>query len=472
MLTGEQWERYGVCEVTKPNTHGEGDLTNTVYDERMGVLEVGKECLTCAYDASICPGHFGYIKLAVPVFNIKYLPIVQSIVKCICVECGTLRVSPEYAELRGIQKIASDRRLKALLKLCKQAKTCRRCGKTLPTGLDKEGIRCLYRDANGQRTIPKTAADILTLFEEVGPVAFALMGFNQNLAPNPFFKTEVALTGDETYVEHIHQNSPRALIFTVLPVTPPFARPWVIRNGDKSDDDLTEKYNNIVKTNQRIRERELTEVAREDAIRKLEEHINTLIDNHAESSKGSARTHRGLCDRIQGKGNRMQENVMAKRTDFSARTVLAGAGPEARFGQIGVPRRMAETLTVKARVTRMNYQHICEQMEKGKINSLWRWDKLQKKHRYKGLATAEIKKNVGIRVGDIIERHLKEGDWVLLNRQPTLRKESMVGCQVAIIEDDVFRIPLAITTPLGADFDGPTNNGRTSKQTKSEVKFA
>jgi len=53
LLTGHQWEEYGVCEITKPNTHGIGDLTNTVYDERMGVLEVNKECYTCGYDSSV-----------------------------------------------------------------------------------------------------------------------------------------------------------------------------------------------------------------------------------------------------------------------------------------------------------------------------------------------------------------------------------------------------------------------------------
>jgi len=97
-------------------------------------------------------------------------------------------------------------------------------------------------------------------------------------------------------------------------------------------------------------------------------------------------------------------------------------------------------------------------MERGEINSLWRWNPIQNKMSYKGLATDSIKKKVGVRVNDTIERSLDNGDWVLLNRQPTLRRESMVGCKVVIIEDSVFRIPLAITSPLGADFDGDEAN--------------
>ena len=103
LLEGKQWDEYGVCEVSKPNTHGIGDLTNTVYDERMGVLEANKVCYTCGYDSSVCPGHLGYIKLATPIFNIKLIPIIQNILKCICIECGTLRIPGDFVILKGLK---------------------------------------------------------------------------------------------------------------------------------------------------------------------------------------------------------------------------------------------------------------------------------------------------------------------------------------------------------------------------------
>jgi len=454
LLEGKQWEEYGVCEVSKPNTHGIGDLTNTVYDERMGVLEANKVCYTCGYDSSVCPGHLGYIKLATPIFNIKLIPIIQNILKCICVECGTLRIPEDLVILKGLKKLSMNHRLKALIKLCVKMKACSKCKNVLPTGMDKEGIKCIYKTSSGIQLVTKTPSEILALFEKVDPETTNLLGFNHKLAPNPKFQTKVALTENKTYTEHRHYNSLDAFIFTVLPVIPPFARTWVIRNGIKSDDDLTEKYNAIVKLNQKFADKDITEFARGEATRKLEEHISTLIDNHNETSAGMNRTHRGLADRIQGKGNRMQENVMAKRSDFSARTVLASGGPGIRFGEIGVPRDMTKILTVKLRVTYRNYETVCKMMERGEINSLWRWNSVQNKMSYKGLATDAIKKKVGVRVNDTVERALANGDWVLLNRQPTLRRESMVGCKVVIIEDSVFRIPLAITSPLGADFDG------------------
>ena len=452
LLTGHQWEEYGVCEITKPNTHGIGDLTNTVYDERMGVLEVNKECYTCGYDSSVCPGHPGYIKLVVPIFNIKLISTVQNVIKCVCVECGALRIPTDLLGMKNILTLKGSSRLKALIKICKKAKRCPECQHMLPVSLNKEGVECVYRTEHGEQTVTKSPEEILKLFEKITETSGKVMGFNGNLAPNRLYQHKFALVGDKTYVEHRHRNYLDSLIFTVLPVIPPFARTWVIRNGVKSDDDLTEKYNTIVKLNQRLYDQELSVYSREDLVRKLEEHVNTLIDNQNETCTGMNRTHRGLADRIQGKGNRMQENVMAKRADFSARTVLASGGPEIRFGEIGVPRAMTKILTVKVRVTPQNFEAIQKTMREGHINSLWRWNRTQNKMGYKGLATDTIKKKVGLRINDTVERSLSAGDWVLLNRQPTLRRESMVGCKVVIIEDDVFRIPLAITSPLGADF--------------------
>ena len=144
LLEGKQWEEYGVCEVSKPNTHGIGDLTNTVYDERMGVLEVNKECYTCGFDSSVCPGHLGYIKLATPIFNNKLVPVIQNILKCVCIECGTLRIPLDFAELKGLTDLIMIHRLKSLIKLCMKIKTCSKCKNILPTGMDKEGVKCIY----------------------------------------------------------------------------------------------------------------------------------------------------------------------------------------------------------------------------------------------------------------------------------------------------------------------------------------
>ena len=452
LLTGPEWEQYAVCEVNKPNTQGMGELTNTGYDERMGILELNKECYTCGHDSTGCPGHLGYIKLATPVFNEKLLTTVHYILKCVCVDCGALRVPLSFASMKGLESTNRQRRLKALMKICKKAKTCPKCNVVLPASIEKDGLRCGYPTPAGLQTIAKTAAQVLELFGKIDAETVIMLGFNDDLSPNPVFKRRFFLSNDEVITEHCHRNALASLIFTVLPVIPPFARTWVIRNGVKSDDDLTEKYNSIVKVNRRLLDPSLTGFAREEASRKLEEHVHTLIDTHHDTCGGMNRTHRGLADRIKGKGNRMQENVMAKRADFSARTVLASGGPEIRFGQIGVPSQIANILTVQERVTHRNFHEILLEMKKGTINSLWRWNPIRNRMSYKGLATADIKRKVGLRVNDTVERPLRNDDWFLLNRQPTLRRESMVGCQVVVIKDSVFRIPLAITNPLAADF--------------------
>nr|QBK86972.1 MAG: DNA-directed RNA polymerase subunit alpha [Marseillevirus LCMAC103] len=477
LLTGEQWRRFGVCAVTKPNTHGVGDLANTVYDERMGVLDVGKWCHTCGHDNVDCPGHHGYIELVHPVFNIKCLPIVQKIVKCVCVRCGALRVSPEHVELKGVRRLKRARRMKALLKLCEKAKVCVRCGAALPY-LDAEGVRCYYDKKAKHQAVVKTPADVLELFDKARrdhPGIFELMGFNHGLSTDARYSVSTVVSADATDVVHLHSNDPKALIFSVLPVIPPCARTWVIRNGDKSDDDLTEKYNNIVKTNRKLADPNhvLTEVAREETIRKLEDHVNTLIDNHRDTNT-TGRSHRGIIDRIQGKGNRVQENVMAKRVDQSARTVIASGGPGIRFGEIGVPAKMADILTVPVSVTPLTLQYAQRLAADGRIRSVFRWDPEQRKRTYRMIRTPRMMQVVGVRLGDKVERCLETGDVVLLNRQPTLRKESMIGHRVVVLppHESVFRIPLAVTTPLGADFDGDECNIHVPQSARARAECA
>lgn len=470
LLTGEQWKAYGVCAVTKPNAHGVGDLANTVYDERMGVLEPDRQCQTCFHTNTECNGHLGYIELAVPVFNPKTLPIVQKVLKCVCVECGALRVSLDHAELKGVRRGPGAagaprraRQLKLLLKLCEKVRRCPACGCTLPF-LDKDGVRCYYDKKNRQQGITKTPADVLRLFDKIDPAVFTMMGFNHGLSPNPAF-SDVARDADGAPVRtHRHANDPRALVFTVLPVIPPCARTWVVRGGDKSDDDLTEKYNNIVRTNAKLRGEggggdALSALAREELARKLEEHIFTLIDNQKSANAGGAgasRAHQGLGERVQGKGGRVQDNVVAKRVDFSARTVVDSGGPSIRMGQLGVPAQMAASLTVPVEVTPATLVYARKLAAVGRIKSLWRWNpKLQRKT-YRRMLNPTVMAAVGVRLGDTVERTLETGDHVLLNRQPTLRKESMIGHEIVVLPpgESVFRVPLAVTIPLGADFDG------------------
>ena len=129
-----------------------------------------------------------------------------------------------------------------------------------------------------------------------------------------------------------------------------------------------------------------------------------------------------------GKRGRLRGNIMGKRVDYSARTVISPS-PTLDIGQLGVPREIAESQTMPRRLSKTNVAfyrknyHLVKTIE----------DTVTK-NRF--IATKRNKKK--IRIGNIVHRQLIEGDYVIFNRQPSLRKESMMAHRVHIIEDSVL----------------------------------
>jgi len=481
ILSARQWTRFSVCEINRPakgaDLNKNVDISNTPYDERMGALDNGKICLTCNYDNISCPGHFGHIVLVKEMFNAKFFYYCFSILKCICIFCGSPRITREQAELNGYLEFFGQERLTKFVKKCEnksKRKFCLNpeCQKELYNFEinKKTNMDILYSSSTSKQAC-FSARDVYNSFIKVNNDTQDLLGFNNNLSDNKIFRDKKYIQDDDRY--HVHQIKIEDLIYSILPVIPPRDRPWVYRDGEKFDDDITDKINSIVKINERLKDLEnpnkvettskkkkLTEIDKKKLEAELQAHIWTMTDNTNESSKLSngGRPLKSFVDRIEGKAGRAQANVVAKRTDFSARAVIAGGGKLIKAGWIGVSEKICKNQTKKIRVNKKNKKKVQKIVDKGFANYIIR--EVEKDGEYTQItinlkqATKNYTKKYEILDGDIVERQLITGDYLIDNRQPSIRIESMIGCRIVRIPDNIIRLPLCMTKPLNADFDG------------------
>ena len=229
------------------------------------------------------------------------------------------------------------------------------------------------------------------------------------------------------------------------------------------DDDLTHKLCDIIKCNNLLKEK-INQNARQEMIddwsKVLQYHIATMIDNDipgvAQSSHRSGRALKSIMQRLKGKDGRIRNNLMGKRVDFSARSVIT-PDPNIELDQLGVPIKIAKNQTFPEKVNDYNIEKLQKLLENGEE---WPGVKniFKKRENIKITITNQNKNTIVLENGDIVNRHLLDNDYVLFNRQPSLHKMSMMGHRVKVMEGNTFRLNISVTPPYNADFDGDEMN--------------
>ena len=470
--------KRSVVKVTKTDTYaGSEPIVGGLFDPRMGVLEHNKVCTTCQQKNVFCPGHFGHIELAKPVFHAMFFDIVKKILKCVCFRCSRMLISQHTAieelknEMTRILAIKNNqKRWEAYFKLCNtttKIKICGDdkhigCGSKQPDRYNKEAsmkIIAEWKDKSKETSIQQefTAEDVLRIFKRITNEDMELMGFNSKW------------------------NRPEWMICTVLPVPPPAVRPSIIEeNGQRREDDLTHKLSDIIKTNNNIFDK-ITKGASEETIKLitlvLQYHVFTFIDNQipglAPSQQRNGRRLRSVCDRMKKKEGRIRGNLNGKRVDQSARSVIT-PDPYISIDELGVPIRVALNITFQETVNEYNIEEMRKLIMNG--SNKWPGAKYVKKTNEIGpinLKYADLGKIAAeLHYGDVVHRHLNDGDYVLFNRQPSLHKMSMMCHKVIIMPYQTFRLNVLDTPPYNADFDGDEMNLHCPQniQTMSELK--
>lgn len=275
---------------------------------------------------------------------------------------------------------------------------------------------------------------------------------------------------------------PEWMILTVLPVPPPPVRPSISMDGTgtgmRNEDDLTYKLGDIIRANgnvkQAIREGSPAHIA-SDFERLLQYHVATYMDNNIAgmppAQQKSGRPIKAIRERLKGKEGRLRGNLMGKRVDFSARTVITGDA-NLSLDQVGVPRSIARTLTYPETVTPYNIGKLHQLVENGPnehpgAKYVIRSDGTRIDLRHHKRAGA-----ISLEYGWKVERHLMDDDYIIFNRQPSLHKESMMGHRVKVMPYSTFRLNLSVTSPYNADFDGDEMNLHVpqTEETRAEVR--
>ena len=181
-----------------------------------------------------------------------------------------------------------------------------------------------------------------------------------------------------------------------------------------------------------------------------------MIDNTHPSiptaQQKTGRPIRSLTERLKSKEGRIRGNLMGKRVDYSARSVIT-PDPNISIDELGVPLKIAMNMTYPEIVTKFNIEDMTQLVRNGPdvypgakhIKQVG-----QPTKRRKNLDRASIV----LREGDVVERHIRNGDYVLFNRQPSLHKLSMQSFRVRVMPYQTFRLNVLTTPAFNADFDG------------------
>lgn len=322
VLGPEEIIARSVVEVNRTDTYtGNEPVVGGLFDSRMGVLEHNKLCSTCEQKNIFCPGHFGHIVLAKPVFHAMFFDITRKILKCVCYRCSKLLVSPNTTNpdlKQSMQKIAAIKdnqmRWNAYFKLCNATNKIKCCGDDGSVGCNakqpmkysKDGpmkIVAEWKEKTAEEDTKTSAEfsaeDVLRIFKRISEEDMKIMGFN------PLW------------------NRPEWMITSVLPVPPPAVRPSIIEeNGQRREDDLTHKLSEIIKTNNNIYDR-IKKGSSEETVRLitmvLQYHVFTLLDNQisglAPSQQRNGRKLKSVSDRMKKKEGRIRGNLNGKRVD-------------------------------------------------------------------------------------------------------------------------------------------------------------
>ena len=248
----------------------------------------------------------------------------------------------------------------------------------------------------------------------------------------------------------------------------------------RSEDDLTYKLADILRANASLKSHE-SEGSPAHIVAEFEQllqfHVATYMDNDIpgmpQALQKSGRPLKSLRARLKGKEGRIRGNLMGKRVDFSARTVIT-PDPNLALDQVGVPKSIAKTLTIPESVTPWNIERLQGLVDVGPnehpgARFVIKDDGQRVDLRYARASGPEG--SLMLRAGYTVERHLADGDLVIFNRQPSLHKMSMMGHRVRVMPFSTFRLNLSVTTPYNADFDGDEMNlhAPQSLESKAEI---
>ena len=456
ILSPDEIRKASVANIVTRDTYvNNKPVIGGLFDPRMGVLDPGLICPTDGLNYMQTPGYFGHIELARPIFYIQYLNTILKILRCVCVKCSKLLI--DKSKYDYLLKLDSQKRWLKVFKLASKVtrcgdETCNGCGCKQPRKIMKEGLATLIAEwdnmvdssesnSKEKLTMKMTPEEVLKIFRRISDEDVTFMGFSAVW------------------------SRPDWMICQVLAVPPPAVRPSVKHDAQqRSEDDISHIIVNIIKANKTLQEKLQQNASAkviDDWTMVLQYYCATMVDNKipgvASVAQRSGRPLKSIKERLVGKPGRVRGNLMGKRVDFSARSVIT---PDANIGisQLGVPLKIAKNITFPEVVNKRNRKFLMKLVLNGP--EVYPGAKILEKKAGDSISLRYVdRESIELNDGDIVHRHLINGDPVLFNRQPTLHRMSMMCHFVKVLKKgDTFRMNVADTKPYNADFDGDEMN--------------
>lgn len=448
---------------------------NGVNDPRMGP-PTGSTIICPTDDLTSkggCPGYFGHIDLSKPVFWPQFMPIIQTLLRMVCYNCSHLLIDFEDERgndrlvYRAAQRLKGRARYDRIKKKITPRKACPGCQAPQPVIKRENHTRVIAefkQPDGGVKRVNFSAERVRLILARITDEDAEGLGFSR------------------------YYSRPEWFVCTVFPVAPPSIRPSSTRNdsSQRSEDDLTMTLLNIVKLNRELGRKLQGDVdGLDEYVNLLQFHVTSYVNSELAGAykavRKSGQPTKSIVSRFKGKTGRIRGNLMGKRANFSARSVITG-DPTLSVEEVGVPYKIAMKLTYPAVsvlqllprstlfvtfhgghihlepvlqvVTEFNIEQLTQLVRNGpfaypgansyrkkgskstilvQLHSLWRLNQLD---------------TVELQIGDVVNRHMLDGDLVLFNRQPSLHRwvgsanllplAGQCFCSPALVELDVI----------------------------------
>jgi len=460
LLSPSEIRKIGFIEIREPTAYDEGGLPvpGGVLDPRLGTMNPRQRCPTCGNFQNQCPGHFGRIELARPVIHVGYVKKIKDILNATCSKCGRLLLPEEerqkfVEEAKRFWQEHPEEKINdgltrtvraAVKKYLRHHDVCPYCGARVESVDLEEVLKFIVKDPAPRRLRPNEIRDWL---ERIPDEDAMVLGFNPERA------------------------RPEWTVLTVILVPPPSVRPSIfLQTGERSEDDLTHMLVEILKANKKLRD-SISSGAPNSVVESEWDLLqywvavfyrNAMAGLPVAMQRGTRRPLKSLFQRLEGKEGRFRKNLVGKRVDFSSRTVIS-PDPMIEIDEVGVPVEIAMTLTIPEYVNESNIEWLKELVMRGPdqypgANYVRKGGGMPislKVVKARGLLE-EIAES--LQPGDVVERHLMDGDYVIFNRQPSLHKLSIMGHRVKVLPGSTFRLHPGTCLPYNADFDGDEMN--------------
>ena len=447
-------------------------------DRRLGCSEKNSLCETCNKKMEDCVGHFGVVKLSLPIFHYGFFKGTLSILQCICKGCSRVMID-EQSKKKYLRRYRTpDLEMTTKMKIfkdiqnkCKKVSICMYCNYVNGTVKKAGSMKIVHvkfaKVPNSDTSMDEYIKDMKNVLHVNESLKPYIMKCEEDVNPLLTFRLFEKMSDDDSELMGLNPKvtRPENLILTFFPVPPNQTRPSVAQDDKTSnEDDLTIKLKEMIMINSVIR----VAIIDGQPINKIMDQWDTLqtaaalfinaeLPGFNANNSSLRKPARGIVQRLKGKQGRFRNNLCGKRVDFSGRTVIS-PDPNMRIDQLAIPKIIAMNLTFPERVDTHNIKKLKQLIKNGPSSHPGASYVTSGKFKISLKYGDRMKVANNLKIGDVVERHLMDDDVALFNRQPSLHRVSMMAHKVVVKPWRTLRFNECVCSPYNADFDGDEMN--------------